>query len=482
MKFLRIVVVGAAFVTFASVLPASASTTLVLQSAKEVTLPSGAHGLYQGYLPTLSCVSTGNCVAGGGYNNNAGNESGVILTETKGTWRTPITLKAPAGAATAAANLTIESLSCGAIGNCAAVGEYQDQSGNSQGFVANEVRNVWKSPTKLALPANALGDGQDAFVRSVVCSSAGNCSAVGGYFDNHVAAPRSVGFDLVEVNGTWHRAVEISFAKTTNFNPFVTTSQIACSSTGNCSAVGSFIDVNGVSQGFIINQVRGTWSTATTLTLPANASAYAGASLSEVACVSASCAVFGTYLTSTGATEALSASDANGTWLRANELTMPVGAATNPHVFLYGFLGIACASTGNCAAGGQYRDSAGEYEGFLVSDVNGVWKGAVELTLPAGGQSAGANGGVVALSCPSSGNCRAGAAYLNGSGNYEAVIVAEDNGTWHQGTKVALPGGAATVGVDGGVYALVCPSINACTAAGSYLKTTTDYEGFTVSS
>jgi len=481
MKLLRIVVVGAALVTFASVLPASAGTTPVFQSAKEVTLPSGARGLYQGYLPTLSCVSAGNCVAGGDYNNPAGNENGLILTETNGTWRAPTTLKAPAGAA-AASNLTIESLSCSTIGNCAAVGDYQDQAGNIEGFVANEVRNVWNRTVKLALPANALGDGQDAFVRSVICSSASNCSALGGYFDNHHTAPRTDGFVVAEVNGTWQRAAEITFAQTTNFNPFVTPNQIDCSSAGNCSGVGSFIDVNGVAQGFLINQVRGAWSRAVTLTLPANASAYSGASLSEVACAGASCAVLGTYLTSTGATEALSARDINGTWLRADELTMPAGAATNPHAFLYGFSGIACAKAGNCAAGGQYRDSAGNYEGFLANDVNGTWKSAVKLALPTGGRSAGANGGVVALSCPSAGNCRAGAAYLDGSGNYQALTVEEDNGAWRQGTKVTLPGGAATVGVDGGVYALDCPSIITCTAAGSYLKTATVYEGFTVSS
>jgi len=481
MKLLRTAVVGAALATLASVLPASASTTLVWQNAKEVSLPSGAQGLNQGYLPTLSCVSSGNCVAGGGYNNATSNETGVILTETNGTWTTPTTLRAPAGAA-AAALLTIESLSCGAIGNCAVVGDYQDKSGNIEGFVANEVNNVWSAGVKLALPTNALGKGQDAIVRSVVCHSTGNCSAVGSYLDNYAAAPRTVGFVVSEVRGSWQGAKEITFVNATNFNPFATTSQIACSSTGNCSAVGSFIDVNGVSKGFVINQEKGTWSKAVSLVLPANASAFSGVTLSEVACAGASCSVLGTYLTSTGATEALSASSSNGTWHRASELAMPSGAASNPHVFLYGFLGIACASTKNCAAGGQYRDSVGNYEGFLVNEVNGTWTSAVELSLPAGGLQSGANGGVVALSCPSAGNCRAGAAYLDGSGNYQALTVIEDNGIWRQGTKVTLPVGATTVGIDGGVYALVCRSVDVCTAVGSYLKTTTLYEGFTLSS
>jgi hypothetical protein len=479
MKPLRTVVVVAALTTLASTLPASASTPPVFQSAKEATLPSGAKGLYQGYLPTLSCVSAGNCVAGGGYNNAKGDETGLILTETKGVWKAPTSLKAPSGAA-ASPGLTIEGLSCGAIGNCAAVGDYQDQAGNIEGFVANEVGNVWRVATTLALPANALVTGQDAYVRSVICSSSGNCSAVGGYLDNDATASRNVGFDVTETNGTWQRAAEITFATATNFNPSVTMSQLACSSTGNCSGVGDFIDVNDVSQGFVIAQVRGVWTEATTVTLPANASAFAGVTLSEDACAKTSCAVLGTYFTSTGALEALSASESNGTWRRAIELTMPSNAASNPHVFLYGFQGISCASAGNCATGGQYRDTSGNYDGFLVSEVNGTWTSAVQLSLPAGGQSAGANGGVVAMSCPSAGNCRAGAAYLDGSGNYQALAVTESNGAWLKGVKVALPSGATTVGVDGGIYSVVCSSISACTAVGSYLQTTTLYEGFTL--
>jgi hypothetical protein len=478
MKLLRAVLLGAAICTLASVLPASAGTTTAFQSAKEVTLPSGALGIPQGYLPVLSCVSAGNCVAGGDYTNASGNENGLILNEANGTWSAPITLEAPTGAATAP-NLMIYGLSCSSVGNCAAVGNYQDSAGDGQAFVANEVAKSWGRAEEVALPSNALSAGQDAIVHSVVCSSNKNCSAVGSYFDDS-AAPFSLGFDLSEVNGTWKSAQEISFTSSTNVNPFVTISQIACTSTGNCTGVGSYIDANGVNQGFFVDQVNGVWSPGEAVTLPANASAYAGASLSEVACAKGACTVLGTYLTNTGALEALSASNVGGAWARASELTMPAGAAVNPHAYLYGFLGISCANAQNCAAGGQYRDASGNYQGFLVSEVNGTWTSAVELPLPTGAMSAGANGGVVSLTCPKAGDCRAGAAYLDASSNYQALTVTEVGGTWQSGAKVTLPGGASTVGVDGGIYAMVCSSVNACTAIGSYLKNTTIYDGFTL--
>lgn len=481
MKPLRSAIVAATLVTLSTVVPAAASGTFAWTKAKQAVLPSGAVGLPSGYLPTLTCVSAGNCEAGGSYSAANSYVEGLVLNEVRGTWTAPTTLVAPAGAATDP-SMTIYDLSCGSLGNCSAVGSYQDSSLNIQAFFANEVNQKWLRAKEVTLPANAMGTGQTALVRSVACPSAGNCSAVGGYLDN-APTPRTVGFVLSEVGGSWRSASEISLNSSTNSNPYVTMGQLACSSVGNCVAVGSFIDVNDVNQGLLVDQVNGSWSRGVALTLPANASAYAGASLSEVACVKKSgCAVLGTFNTNTGAVEGLSATESKGKWPRAQELTMPLDAAANPHVFLYGYEGIACASVGNCSLGGQYQNSAGQYEGFLENENNGTWKSAVTLALPSGATEAGKNGGVVAISCPRVGNCRAGAAYLDSTNVYQALVVTETNGTWHRGTIVVLPGGATSVGVDGGVYAVVCVTTNTCTATGSYLGSSTLYEGFILNS
>jgi hypothetical protein len=406
----------------------------------------------------------------------------LVLNEVNGTWNTPTTLVAPAGAS-ADPSMTVYGLSCGSLGNCIAVGSYQDNSLNIQAFIANEVNQKWLPAKEVTLPANAVSTSQVALVRSVVCSSAGNCSAVGGYLDNNSPTPRNVGFVLSEVRGSWQNASEISLTSSTNANPYVTISQLACSSIGNCVAVGSFIDVNAVNQGLLVTQVNGAWSHGLTLTLPANASAYAGASLSEVACVKkGGCAVLGTYNSNTGAVEGLSATESKGQWPRAQELTMPLDAAPNPHVFFYGYQGIACATVGNCSLGGQYQNGAGKYEGFFENETKGTWQTAVALALPSGATAAGKNGGVVAISCPRVGNCRAGAAYLDANNVYQALVVTETNGTWHRGTLVVLPGSALTVGVDGGVYAVVCVTTSTCTATGSYLGSATVYEGFILNS
>jgi len=481
MKFLRTVVMIGALVALTTAMPASASPAPSWQNAKQATLPNGAQGLPQGYLPALSCVSPGNCEAAGAYSVGAGVQ-GVILNESSGKWTVPVTLKTPSDVAKGT-GVTVYGLSCGAVGNCAAVGSYNDRAGSVQSFVADEVHGKWSAATKAKLPANAAKGGQNALLRSVSCPSLANCAAVGNYQDNDAAASRTVGFVMNEVNGTWQRAREIATIATPNLNPFIAMNQIACASNANCVAVGSFIDKNDVTQALVVSEVRGVWRRGVSLPLPLNASAYAGASVTEVSCVKqSSCAVLGTYNSATGAVEGMSASENGGTWVRATELTMPTNAAVNPRVFLYGFDGVACSSARNCSVGGQYVDATGHYQGFLDSEVAGRWSNAVALSLPSGGASAGKNGGVIALSCPLAGNCRAGAAYLDSSGSYQALVVSQVDGTWQTGQKVVLPGSATTVGVDGGLYALVCPSVSSCTGSGSYLANATTYEGFTIAS
>jgi hypothetical protein len=69
---------------------------------------------------------------------------------------------------------------------------------------------------------------------------------------------------------------------------------------------------------------------------------------------------------------------------------------------------------------------------------------------------------------------------LDASSEYQALVINEVGGQWEAGLKITLPTGNNTVGVDGGVYGLICHATGPCTATGSYLKTLTNYEGFTV--
>ena len=452
------------------------------KSTQQTVLPSGGVGFYQGQFSTLACASGANCVASGLYLTQNSTVHTIVDNEVNGAWQPAQALSAPAGAS-ASAGLSVYGASCASPGSCALVGSYQDSSGNVQAFAASSKSNTWSTPVKITLPANAPASESGALLRSVDCSSAGNCSAVGTYLDGNVNFPRSLAMGVNEVNDTWVSAAQITLPSDANANSFVAVNQLSCASAGNCSAVGSYIDRNSVTHAMVVNEVGGVWKSAQSLALPGSASAYAGASLSGVNCTGAGqCAAVGVFNTMDGRLEALAARVVNGVWQRGQQLAMAANASNNPKVFFYGFGELSCSSAGNCATGGQYRDAQGNYQGFVINESNGLWLRASEIALPSGALSAGKNGGVVALTCPSNGNCRAGAAYLDANSNYQALTLTQTNGKWLTGQKVPLPNGATSVGVAGGLYGMLCSTTTTCSAIGSFLDGGGNYQGFTLAS
>ncbi len=479
-KFMRTVLLTTLVATVVGVTPVGAtSDNPAWQTGQIVQLPTGATGLSQGYLPALSCPSAGNCVAAGAYSDASGVVQALIATETAGQWANPRRLAPPSDAATAA-NLTIVSLSCASMNECAMGGNYQDTKGDTQSFVAAKTAGVWSSAQKVILPAGAATTGQVSSVRTVSCGVARSCSAVGYYLDNTTPHARTLGFTLSDSGSTWSSARSLTLPAGANFNPFVAVGQTVCATANTCAAIGSYLDGENVARGLVMSRTGVTWSTRT-LVLSANANAYPEASLSELTCVSAgNCVAIGTFISTSGAIDGLTVTETRGVWGRAHAMVMPDDAAASPHVFFYGYGGVDCSSVGNCAAGGQYRDRAGAYQGFLLNEVHGTWRPATRLTLPGGANAAGRNGGVVAVTCRTNGTCSAGAAYLDAAGHYQALLVNEVDANWLAGQKVALPGAATTVGVAGGIYAVVCHASGPCTASGSYLDTSGRYQGFTV--
>jgi hypothetical protein len=77
----------------------------------------------------------------------------------------------------------LASVSCASAGNCSAGGWYQVGSGHSQALVVSQVNGTWR--TAMQVPGTAtLNQGGAAWLVSVSCASAGNCSAGGGYTDS----------------------------------------------------------------------------------------------------------------------------------------------------------------------------------------------------------------------------------------------------------------------------------------------------------
>jgi hypothetical protein len=206
----------------------------------------------------------------------------------------------------------------------------------------------------------------------VSCASAGNCSAGGYYTDKsrHYQV-----FVVSEARGSWHAAVEVPGTSALNKGGRANIYSASCASAGNCSAGGYYTDRSGHAQAFVVSQVRGTWRSAREPPGTAALNRRGNASISSVSCVSAgNCSAGGDYGDAPGHTQVFVVSEVNGTWQTAAEVpgtaALNAGGGAN-------FYSVSCASAGNCSAGGDYGDSPGHTQVFVVSEVNGTTRALV---------------------------------------------------------------------------------------------------------
>ena len=305
----------------------------------------------------------------------------------------------------------------------AAVGVASLASGSaaaSTGAVAASLSShVWGTAEEVPGTA-ALNQGGDAGITSVSCAAAGNCTAGGFYLDSsgHVQA-----FVASQVNGTWGTAIEVPGTAALNQGEggtFITS--VSCGAAGTCSAGGDYLDSSLRQQAFVVSQVNGTWRTA--IEVPGTAALNRGRSarIASVSCASAgNCSAGGNYAPSFGRGQAFVVSQVNSTWRTAIEV--PGTAALNQGGSA-GIASLSCASAGNCSAGGFYKDSSGHAQAFVVGQVNGAWRTAIEVPgTPALNQ--GGSAGIAAVSCASAGTCSAGGSYADGAGHGQAFVDSE---------------------------------------------------------
>ncbi|MGO9295139.1 MAG: hypothetical protein ACLP52_14910 [Streptosporangiaceae bacterium] len=425
---------------------------------------------------SVSCASAGNCAAGGSYIGGPRGQEAVVASEVNGTWRAATEVPGTA-ALNSGKNLgaSVMSVSCGSAGNCAAGGNYADASGHEQVFVASEVSGTWRTaievPGTAALNTGATAKNLGASVDSVSCPSAGNCAAGGSYTD---ASGTLQAFVADEVSGTWREAIEVP--GTAVLNNWATAQglgaslhSVSCGSAGNCAAVGYYTDASGTLRGFVASEVNGTWRTA--IEGPGTAAHFADAGASAVSCPSAgNCAAGGSYTDASGYDQAFVVSEVNGTWHKAIEVpgTAALNTGTSPDRGA-SVGSVSCPSARNCAAGGSYTDASSHEQAFVVSEVNGIWRKAIEVPGTAA-LNTGKGATVTSVSCSPAGNCATGGSYTDASGGQEAFVASEANGTWHKAIEVP---GTAALNTGGRkpfaeVTSVSCPPAGNCAAGGFY--------------
>jgi hypothetical protein len=367
----------------------------------------------------------------------------------------------------------VVAVSCGTGSYCAAGGSYRDASNHQQAFVVREKDGGWG--TAIEVPAtDTLNAGGNAAVNSVSCASAGNCAA-GGYYRD--AAGHTQGFVVSTTNGGWSgtQAFPVLGLEKLNAGGNARVSSIACASAGNCAAGGYYYDGSGRSQAFVVNAKNHVWGRA--IEVPGSSSLNLGgsAAVTSISCATAgNCAAGGSYRDGSGHDQAFVVNETTGKWGTATEVS---GTAALNAGGIAGVTSVSCASTGGCAAGGYYRDASGHTQAFVVSE-SSVWGQALEVpgsaTLNVGG-----NAQVTSISCTGTGTCTAGGSYLAGSGRAFPFIVSEGGGTWGNGFIVP---GIATLNTagDGEVSSISCADADTC-AAGGYYKGSGGVQAFVVS-
>jgi hypothetical protein len=319
----------------------------------------------------------GDCVAAGAYRFPLATP--LVVTEQGGTWGGAAQPQLPPDAATTrdpgytSAGGSLSFVSCPSAGSCTAVGTYtnKDAQHSQYGWLLNETAGRWDQGTAAQLPADAqvYGDpersGTSPFFgfTGLACPSAGNCTAVGGYWGG---ADVQQGLILRERGGVWSTGTTAPVpgnagTNTAGPNAFANPlAGVACAAADDCGAIGWYVDRSNHRHGLLLGERGGTWK-ATALVPPAKATGTP--SLTSIACPArGTCIAVGSYPTH-GTTHGLVVLERGGKWGRGITATLPRTALGARHTFLDS---VSCASARSCTAVGTYADRSGKTRGLIL--------------------------------------------------------------------------------------------------------------------
>ena len=313
-------------------------------------------------------------------------------------------------------------------------------------------------------------DGRRSVMMLLAVTGAAGLTAVAGSGGAMAGTRAAATSRAAATQGTWGTAQELPGTAALNQGGYAQVNSVSCSSPGNCSAGGWYTDGSGRSQAFIVSEVKGAWQKAIRVPGTFGPNKYF-AQLDAVSCASAgNCSAGGFYVNNNGY-QAFVVGEVDGVWDKAIEV--PGSAALNSGGYA-GLTSVSCGTPGNCTAGGYYLAGTTSYQAFVVSEVNGTWHNAIRvpgiISSPAGGH-VGPTAQITSVSCASAGNCSIGGSYYDSS-NIQAFVGSQVNGTWRKAVKV--PGTAALNKGDAQVNSVSCASAGNWSAGGWY----TDSAGY----
>jgi hypothetical protein len=275
----------------------------------------------------------------------------------------------------------------------------------------------------------------------------------------------------------WGGAAAVPGASALNLGGDAQVTSVSCTGSQSCSAGGYYRDSSGY-QPFVADEVSGVWRHAVKVPGTAALNLGSDARVTSISCASpGSCAAGGYYRDRKGGYQAFVVKDVGGVWRMAVEVrgTAVLNAGKNARV-----TSISCAGLGNCSAGGTYYSRGGSQQVFVLNEKHGVWEPAIKVPRTAA-LNVGGNASLTAISCGAPGRCAAGGYYRDAKGGNQAFLVDEKSGVW--GKAVKLRGRRAlypTVGNNVQVTAVSCATAKFCAAGGTYKDNSGETQSFLV--
>jgi hypothetical protein len=373
-------------------------------------LPSNAGAGSASDMESVSCPSDGWCVAVGTYQNASGRQDSFIDTLSGGQW-TSMEAPVPSDAQPeTSADTFLKSVDCPGVGDCTAFGAYKNAhgTGNPVGFLDTFSKNAWTAQTA---PQPAGADAMQFVVPvSVSCPAMGPCAAVATYTN----ASSNAQAELLTQSGagTWtaqDAPLPSDAATAANESSFM--DDVSCA-TGVCVAGGGYNDTSLKEHGLLERLSGGAW-TATSSPEPANAGTGSNqtAQIFSVSCTFDGCVGAGDYRDSAGRLRALiNAIDASGA-VTAAEGPQPSDAATGSSVNA-SFNSVSCLSLNQCTAVGAYHNTTSSTDVALIDSGSGTSWTNTQAPVPSNAATgATAQSTLDAISCPVGGACEAAGNY-----------------------------------------------------------------------
>ncbi len=376
---------------------------------------------------SVSCASAGNCTAVGRFRNASNNREAFTMTSTSGVWGQATPAVFAGGVQFSVPNDYLLRVSCSSAGNCTAVGYFKNAAAATEAFTMTSTGGVWGQAVPAVFANGVQSSTPNGYLYSVSCASAGNCTAV-GYFNNAVGSKEA--FTMTSTGGVWGQAVPAVFANgVQNSVPNDYLNWVSCASAGYCTAAGRYKDVNGNTQAFTMTSTGGTWGQVTPIVFANGVqSASPTAYMNSVTCVSAgNCVAVGQFKSSSTYFEAFILTSVGGVWGDATPVTFPSGvrnAAMSDSLD-----SVSCTTAGNCSAVGSYKNAAGGTEAFTMTATSGVWGQPTPAVFASGVQNASQDDSFTWVSCASAGNCAAVGYFKNAIGGSEVFTMTQVDNT-----------------------------------------------------